>query len=310
MRVLITGAGGFVGRYLGEYLVSRGDEVLGSDIHQAVTNRDFPFDMTALDITDGAACSTLIGEFKPEIIYHLAGIAFVPEAENNFQRTLDINVGGTNNVVRPCHLLKLGTTILMISSAEVYGKISDGDLPVSETCPVRPANNYSLSKLMAEQVISRYELGGYVRGLITRPFNHIGPGQNNRFVASSFAWQLSRIARGEAAPAISVGNLQAQRDFSDVRDIVSAYRLIVEKGRGIYNLSSGKAYSIQYMLDTLIRISGLDVEVKKDPERMRPSEVPIVQGDNSKAIKELGWEPKYKLEDTLEEIYNYWLEQD
>lgn len=304
MRVLVTGAGGFVGRYLIEHLVAAGDKIIASDRNGNVQYQyGEQVENCSLDVADADRCSEVISRFQPEVIYHLAGIAFVPEAENNFDRALLVNVGGTNNIIRAVHLLQLGCTVVVVSSAEVYGRIQSGELPISETCPLRPANNYSLSKVMAELVAARYEQFNYVRPLIMRPFNHVGPGQDNRFVVSSFAQQLARIAAGKSAPLIRVGNLDAERDFSDVRDIVRAYRLAALHGSGTYNLCSGKAVSIQWILDTLISIAGVDVEIKRDPARMRPSEVPRLYGSYAKAEKELGWRPEIALRQTLEATY-------
>ncbi|NLF24793.1 MAG: NAD-dependent epimerase/dehydratase family protein [Deltaproteobacteria bacterium] len=303
MRALVTGAGGFVGQHLVRHLLECGDEVMGVDMRAAPELIDTEYTFRELNVCDGEACARLIGDFKPEVVYHLAAIAFVPEAENNFDRTLSINVGGTNNIVRTCHLLHSGATVLYVSSAEVYGKFEPDKLPLTEEAPLRPANNYSLSKVMGELVLQRYAQDGYVRGVIVRPFNHIGPGQDGRFVASSFAQQLAQIAKGQAEPVLRTGNLEAQRDFSDVRDIVRGYRLVAQKGSGVYNLCSGRAVSIRSMLDMLIQISGLQVRMEKDPSRMRASEIPVMYGSFEKARRELGWQPDHSLESTLTEIY-------
>lgn len=305
MRVLVTGACGFVGGYLIEHLRECGDEVLAGVIDSV--QKKLPCETVKFDVTDMEACGRIINMFKPELIYHLAGIAFVPEAENNFDRALKVNVGGTNNIFRTCHLLQLKTTVLLVSSAEIYGRITPQDLPIRESTALRPANNYSLSKGMAEMVAHRYDQFGYVRSVIVRPFNHIGPGQNNRFVASSFAYQLAQIAKGHAPARMEVGNLQAKRDFTDVRDMVKAYRLAALKGSGVYNLGSGRSVSIQEMLDTLVRISGLKVQIDHDPARMRGSEVPDIYCSYEKAQKELDWRPTVPLQDTLSSIYQYWL---
>jgi GDP-4-dehydro-6-deoxy-D-mannose reductase len=156
---------------------------------------------------------------------------------------------------------------------------------------------------MAEQVAQRYQQFGYVRTIIARPFNHIGPGQDSRFVVSSFCEQLTKISKGQSAPIIKVGNLDARRDFSDVRDIVRAYRLAAISGQGVYNFGSGRAISIKSILDQLIKISGVNVTIEQDPTRMRPSEVPIVYGSFEKAYKELGWKPEISIEQTLQDTY-------
>ncbi|MCB0338723.1 MAG: GDP-mannose 4,6-dehydratase [Bdellovibrionales bacterium] len=307
MRCLITGASGFVGHHLIEHLKAQGDEIVACVFPH-------PADQTSvetveLDVADGVACAKIISHYKPEVIYHLAAMAFVPEAEDSFEKTLRVNVLGTNNILRVAHLLQNNISVLLVSSAEVYGRILPKELPLTEETEVRPANNYSLSKAMAELAVARYTRAGFVRAVTVRPFNHIGPGQNQRFVASSFAHQLAMIAKKKAPPIIRVGNLEAKRDFSDVRDIVKAYRLAVTKGSGIYNLGAGKAVSVQYLLDTLIDIAKLDVRVEQDPARMRPAEVPVIYGDCSKARSELGWEATRDISETLKDVYHYWLDR-
>lgn len=310
MKTLVTGAGGFVGQYLVQHLSDMGDEVLATDHKVPDSAANIArVRWATLDVTDATACADLISQYEPEVIYHLAGMAFVPEAENNFDRALIVNVGGTNNIIRAVHLLHLGSTVVLISSAEVYGRITHADLPITEETRLNPANNYSLSKVMCEQVAGRYGQFGFVRPVVMRPFNHVGPGQDNRFVVSSFAYQLAQIKAGKAAPVIRVGNLEAQRDFSDVLDIVKAYRLAAGQGQGTYNLCSGKPTSIQWLLDTLISISGVEVEVQQDSSRMRPSEVPALYGSYEKARKDLGWQPQVSLEGTLERTFDDWFKK-
>ena len=160
---------------------------------------------------------------------------------------------------------------------------------------------------MSEIIGGRYVQGGYVRSVIMRPFNHIGPGQNDRFVASSFAKQLAAISKGKAAPVIKVGNLDAKRDFSDVRDIVRAYRLGALRGDGIYNLGAGKSVRVHDVLDLLIEVSGAKVTIENDPARMRPAEVPEFYGIYAKAKRDFGWEPTIPLRDSLRDLYRYWM---
>ena len=302
MRSLVIGAGGFVGGYLVDHLREQGDDVV------ATTNSSVPVrgatDVYTLDITDPLAVADVVQKVKPEVVYHLAGIAFVPEAENNFERTLSVNVSGTANVARYCHI-NSGASLLFVSSAEVYGHVAANELPVSEENKLRPANNYSLSKRMAELVVERYGRQG-LQYTIARPFNHIGPGQDPRFVASNFAMQLARVARGLTPAVLEVGNLEARRDFSDVRDIVRAYRLIATKQSGVLNLGSGCSHSIQQLLDMLIEISGCAVEIRQDPNRMRGPEVPELYGSIEHAGKVCGWKPEIPLRRSLEDTYRYW----
>lgn len=304
MRALVIGAGGFVGGYLVRHLLQEGDEVVGTTVSANEVVEGVR--VVRVDITDRPSVERVIGEVTPDVIYHLAGISFVPEAERDFQKALTVNVGGTANIVSSAR----GTaSFLFVSSAEVYGHISPSDLPITESIPLRPANNYSLSKRMAELVVERYQRQGPLRCSIARPFNHIGPGQDSRFVASNFALQLARVARGATSPVLSVGNLEARRDFSDVRDIVRAYRMIATRHEGIFNLGSGVARSIQELLDTLIEISGVTVEVTQDPARMRGPEVPELFGSNERATAMCGWTPEIPFRRSLEDLYRYWYDR-
>ena len=301
MRALVTGAAGFVGQHLINHLQGSGDNVLatvgaGQRCASAVA-------IAELDITDYQSCVKIVSKFEPEVIYHLAGISFVPEAENNFDIALKVNVAGTQNLVRAAHLLDKKVKFLFASSAEVYGKLQGHEIPVSESQPARPANNYSLSKYMAELVVSRYANVGTIVPLIMRPFNHIGAGQHANFVAPSFARQLAKIKLNKARPVITVGNLTPQRDFSDVRDIARAYRLAATKGDGVYNLGVGKPIAIQEILDLLLEISQVKVKVEQDPNLMRPAEVPVLYADISKAKRELDWSPEYSLKSSLQEVF-------
>lgn len=308
MRSLIIGAGGFVGGYLVRHLLDQGDTVI------ATTGGPAPGSVLDcehfnLDITDPVAVTEAIQKVKPEAVYHLAGISFVPEAESNFDKALLVNVGGTANVARACQLLGTGVSLLFVSSAEVYGHVLPDELPVREGNTLRPANNYSLSKRMAELVVDRYARQGGIRASIARPFNHIGPGQDPRFVTSNFALQLARVAHGLTPPILEVGNLEARRDFSDVRDIVRAYRIIGTRHEGVFNLGAGASRSIQEILDTLISISGCKVEVRQDPQRMRGPEVKELYASNDKATSVCGWRPEISFKQSLQDIYRYWFEK-
>lgn len=308
MRALVVGASGFVGQYLVRHLIEEGDEVFATT-HAGASLDGLKLTAFPLDITKSGACTDLIHRVQPDVVYHLAAIAFVPEAEADFERTILVNVAGTSNIIRSCHLQGRGITVLLASSAEVYGHVAASELPVRESNEPRPANNYSLSKRMAELVAERYGRGDSLRTVIVRPFNHIGPGQDSRFVASNFAYQLASIALGLTSPIIEVGNLDARRDFSDVRDIVRAYRRLASSGTGVYNLGTGRAVSIQQLLDTLISISGVGVEVRRDPDRMRGPEVFELYASYARAREETGWEPVIPIEQSLRDVYRYWYDR-
>ncbi len=305
MKALVTGATGFVGRHLVRHLLECGDEVLGTYLGEAP--QDFPCQLLPLDITDSFRCQVLISEYKPDTIYHLAAIAFVPEAEKDFRRTMDINVTGAHNIYRACDVLQQRLSVVFISSGEVYGKVTPDQIPITELTPINPNNNYSLSKAMGELVALRYSTSGLIRPIVMRAFNHIGPGQHRSFVVSSFAEQLAQIKLGKLPPVVRVGNLEARKDFTDVRDVVRAYRLAAEKGAGIYNVGSNKAVAVQELLNTLIDISGVKVTVEIDPLRFRPVEIKEIRCSYEKASQELGWAPQISIRKSLEEAFNLWL---
>lgn len=304
MRALITGASGFVGHHLIQHLLECGDEVIGtglSDPHSLTSNSGVQ--QLQLDVRDSRRVRQVVLNTAPDVIYHLAGIAFVPEAERNFELALAVNAGGTLSIVDAASALPKAVTVVLVSTGEVYGKVLPPELPLEESSITKPCNHYALTKVMAEAVPLRYVDSAHLRTVTIRPFNHIGAGQDERFVASSFARQLARIALGKADSRILVGNLEAERDFSDVRDIVRGYRLAALHGKGLYNFGSGRAVPVQYLLDTLISISGLSVTIERDPSRLRPSDMPVHYCCREKAKRELGWTPTYALEETLRWIY-------
>jgi GDP-4-dehydro-6-deoxy-D-mannose reductase len=306
MKALVLGAEGFVGGHLVEHLIAEGDEVV-CGVH--AKRHTGPERALTVDITDAQQVAAAIAEVQPDVVYHLAGISFVPEAEDDFDRVLRINVAGPANVARACVDLKREISLVFVSSAEVYGAVTPEDLPITEACAVKPMHNYSLSKRMGELVIERYARTSKVRCSIARPFNHIGPGQNKRFVTASLAYQLARIAHGKAEPRLRVGNLNARRDFSDVRDIVRGYRLLSRSSGGTFNLGSGRAISIQQILDMLISLAGIEVVVEQDPARMRASETPEVYGSFERIKNACGWFPVIPIEHSLRDVYRYWFEQ-
>ncbi len=304
MKALVTGACGFVGGYLTRELQGNGHTVLGALYSE---KHNCPTETVPLDITSREDCLKVLSAFKPDIVYHLAGMSFVPAAQKHFDKALETNVYGVYNILDALSELGLTSQFVLASSGEVYGIVRPEDLPLTELSPVRPANAYSLSKAMAEDTVRYFMRRSNSRCYIMRPFNHIGPGQNESFVTASFASQIASIAAGKSEPVMKVGNLEAVRDFMDVRDVVRAYAEVHTSEPGTYNLSSGSSVSIQAILDILLDISGVDVDVQQDPERMRPSEVPEVQGSFDKAYLTFGWKPEIDIETSLKDIYQSWL---
>lgn len=303
---LITGVSGFVGHYLSEHLLAQGDQVVGTT-RDVYTHPKFP--VAQFDIVDTQSVQTLISKYKPDYIYHLAGIAFVPEAEENMMGALAVHVAGVNNILRACTTLDKPCKVVLVSSGEVFGKVNPADLPLTEKSPIRPVHNYALTKYFGEMVGERYVHLGKLSVIVARPFAHVGPTQNDRFVVSSFAKQLAMIAHGKADPVIKVGNLAAKRDFTDVRDIVRGYRLAAHSSHsGLYVFCSGKSVQIQSVLDQLIEVSGVKVKVEIDPTRLRAVDIPELYGNAEKALRDFNWQPEYDIRETLKDVFAYWYE--
>lgn len=263
-----------------------------------------------LDITDKAAVEQIIKVLRPDAIYHLAALTFVPEAEQNQEKVYQVNLQGSINVMEAVAKHCPQTRILYVSSSEVYGDPRPGSLPLLESSEMRPVSAYGAAKAAADLSAFRFAYKERLHVVRVRPFPHTGPGQSSRFAISSFARQLAEIKLGSKAPEIKVGNLEAKRDYSDVLDIVRGYREALENGkRGeSYNLCSGSSLEIKEMLDRLISIAEIKVDVKVDASRLRPVEIPDYYGSYAKAQRDFGWKPRIDFDGTLHSIFAYWVE--
>lgn len=319
LTAFITGISGFVGQHLARQLQSQGYTVIGG-----VRSLDEAFPLLSPQELTGVRCRTyqlgdpasmeaIFETTAPQVIFHLAAQSFVPAAIADPVGTFQVNALGTLNLLSAVRAVRdripgFDPVIVQAASAEVYGKAQPDQMPLSETTPHRPANPYAASKVAQLAIgLSAHATWG-LKVITATPFNHIGPGQSSQFVVSSFAQQLARIAKGEMAPVLRVGNLAARRDFTDVRDVVRAYSLMALHGRPgeVYNICSGRSVSIQSILDALVSTSGLSVDVQPDPARMRPSDVPDLYGSAAKLQAATGWAPKIPLEQTLQDAYTHW----
>jgi GDP-4-dehydro-6-deoxy-D-mannose reductase len=304
-RVLITGAGGFVGSYLVAYLAEAypGWQVTGTIRHAAERASGF----VPCDLRDAGAVLSLIERTAPEMVIHLAGQSNVPASLKDPETTLANNILGTLHLLDGCRAHAPNARLLIISSSEVYGPTPPETQPLCEERPLRPVNPYAVSKAAQEMLALQYAHSYALDVVVARPFNHIGPGQTDRFVVSAFARQVVEVERGERR-AVSVGNLDAARDFTDVRDVVRAYPLLLEKGEpgGIYNIGRGTAVTIGDLLDLLRRLAHRPIAIERDPARLRPSDVPVMIADTTRLRQATGWQPEIPLVQSLDAIVAWW----
>lgn len=314
-KALITGIAGFVGSHLAELLLSKDFEVSGlsrprskMDHIEPIKNKLHLYDA---DLLDSHSLYTTIQKIKPDYIFHLAAQSFVPTSWGSPAVTLEVNIVGSANLFEAVRQVGIDPVIQIACSSEEYGMVHEDEVPIKETNPLRPLSPYAVSKLAMDYLGYQYYESYKTRIIRTRGFNHTGPRRGDTFAESTFAKQIAMIEKGKQEPVIYVGNLDAKRDYTDVRDMVRAYLLAVEKcdPGDVYNIATGSAIKIGDMLDMMLKMSKVKVEIKADPARMRPSDVPILIGDSSKFQNKTGWKPEIPFEKTVEDLLNYWRER-
>lgn len=317
MRVLITGITGFAGSHLAEYILANHPDVpvfgfarWRSRMDNIVHIQD-KVELHEADIKDVISLKKALADIKPDRIFHLAAQSFVPASWKLPAETFAINAIGQINLFEALLSLKLNPKIHIAGSSEEYGHVNPDEVPMKETNPLRPLSPYAVSKVAQDLLAYQYFKSYGMKTVRTRGFNHTGPRRGDVFVTSNFAKQIAEIEKRKKEPVIHVGNLEAKRDFTDVRDIVRAYWLATEKGVDgeVYNVGTGKAMAMKEMLDILLSLSKAKVKIKVDPERLRPSDVPILQSDCSKFVRLTGWKPQIPLEQTFKDLLNYWRER-
>jgi len=314
-KALITGITGFVGSHMAELLLEEGFEVHGLCRWRSRTeNIDHikgKIHLIEGDLLDSHSLQKLMMDVRPEYVFHLAAQSFVPASWTSPAVTLEINIVGSCNLFEAIRAAKLNPLIQIACSSEEYGLVKPEEVPIKETNPLRPLSPYGVSKLAMDYLGYQYFRSYNMQIVRTRGFNHTGPRRGEVFAESSFAKQIAEIEKGLKEPVILVGNLEAERDYTDVRDMVRGYLMAVERGEPgeVYNICSGKAIKIKKVLEILLSFSKVKVAIKEDPNRLRPSDVPILLGDNSKFIQKTNWKPQYPLEKTLEDLLNYWREK-
>ena len=302
-KVLVIGAAGFVGPYLVDNLISHGYEVLGTKL--ANQEKNFNSKSVDLNILNKNEVNDVLSQFKPDYIVHLAAQSSVKLSWANPQLTFEINVIGVINLLETIHSLNLKTRTLLIGSSEEYGKVQHSK--VSEEHTSNPTNFYALSKITQEKIGFIYAKAYGLDVLATRSFNHIGAGQSPLFVASDFAHQIAQIERSQKEGVINVGNLNARRDFTSVKDVVNAYRLLLEKGKSneIYNVGSGESVAISEILNKLIAMSNAKIEVNIDKNKFRPIDTPEIKADIVKLQEDTGFKIEHNIDETLREVLDY-----
>ena len=309
-KAMVIGAAGFVGKYLIRHLHDDlGMEVLATKLaHETLEN--LPAEIRDLDILKKENIVDLLFEERPDYIFHLAAQSSVSVAWNNPQLTIDVNIKGGVNVLDAVRELYYHPRILMIGSGEEYGHIRPGETPIKEDNRLDPGNIYAATKACQNMIGSIYSKAYDMELILVRAFNHIGPGQSSIFVVSDFCRQVAEIEKGMREPIMYVGNLSAMRDFTDVRDVVKAYGLLVQQGEKgeTYNVGSGHAVAIRDILDNIISKSTADIKVEIDPAKIRPVDVPIIEADITKLTEKTGWKPQISLDQTIQEVLNYWRE--
>lgn len=314
MRAFITGAAGFAGSHLLDYLREQTDW----DIHAFVWEKADLRHVTTHDrlilyqgdIQREESLRKALQAARPDYVFHLAAIASVAHSYQNPGPTMMTNILGQVNLLQVLIELEPMPRTLIVGSADEYGLVKPDELPITEHAPLRPRNPYSVSKITQDMLGFQYFQSYGLPVVRVRPFNHIGPRQAPSFVVSAFAKQIADAEFGRQKPIIRVGNLDAQRDFSDVRDIVHGYHLAITQGEPgeVYNLASERSYAIQEILDRLIELGRVKLTIEPDPTRMRPTDTPIVRGDSHKFRARTGWRAQIPLQTSLEDTLDYWRE--
>ncbi len=317
MKALITGVTGFAGSHLAELLLSRNVEVFATIRPRSPLQNLTPeviksISLIECELRDNVAVRHTLAEVRPDNIFHLAAQSFVPTSWISPADTIENNIIGQLNIFEAAKDLNLLDTGIQIAcSSEEYGLVYEDELPIKEDNPLRPLSPYAVSKVTQDMMGYQYFKSYGIKAFRTRAFNHTGPRRGEIFVTSTFAKQIALIEKGLQEPVIKVGNLDARRDFTDVRDTVRAYADVVLGGEPgeVYNIATNTTVAIKDLLDMLLKMSDKKIEVAVDPARLRPSDVPVLLGDYTKLNKKIGWAPSIAFEKTIGDLLNYWRER-
>ncbi len=307
----MTGIEGFVGYYLARHLRDKGWAVYGSYFDDTTVGRILELsscEIEKCDILDAAELGRIVREAKPDAVFHLAAISYVPQGGLDPSLTFKVNLLGSINLLEAVRSLPNNPRVVIAGSGEIYDAVGSGSTPLTETIHPFPQSFYGVSKYTMELAALRYATDFGMEVAVTRSFNHTGPGQRSEFVASNFALQIASIERDLTTPVMRVGNLDVVRDFTDVRDIVAAYTCLAEAPdvSGVFNVCSGTGVSIRWILEHLISLSGKEISVEPDQNRMRKVDAPVLIGSNKKLSEATGWRPTIRLSQTLEDLIDWW----
>ena len=316
MKALITGVTGFAGSHLAEMLAAEHPEVKLFGTYRWRSRMDNidhlrgKIELLETDLRDYTSVTRALESSRPDVIFHLAAQSFVPSSWTAPSETLTTNIASQTNLFEPIRSLGLDPVVQIACSSEQYGLVHPEETPIKETNPLRPLSPYAVSKVAQDFLAYQYFQSYGLKAIRTRGFNHTGPRRGQVFVTSNFCSQVAAIELGLQEPVIRVGNLDAIRDFTDVRDMVRAYWLAVNHAKPgeVYNIASGKGIHIHEMLDRLLALASVKVKVEVDPSRLRPSDVEILIGDSSKFRADTGWEPRIPFDQTLRDLLDYWRE--
>ncbi len=306
MRALITGVGGFVGPHLVRELRRSTDWAVFGLCRQRGAGEGYT--PLVADLLDRERVARAVADVAPTHVFHLAAQSHVPTSNEDAGGTLTNNIVGQINLLDACRALPEPPRVLIVGSAEEYGLAEPGEMPLREDQPFRPTNPYAVSKVAQDLLGWQYFVAHGLPVVRARPFPHIGPGQSDRFAVAAFARQVAEIEAGRREPVVRVGNLEAQRDFLDVRDVVRAYRLALTRGApgAVYNIGSGVAVRMRAVLDRLLALSPAAVEVAIDPSRLRPSDVPLLVADSGALRAATGWRPVVPFDQSLRDTLDWW----
>lgn len=304
-KALIIGVSGFVGGYLAQELVDNGIEVYGADINKGKLNEDIKF--SEINLLDVESIINILNDSRPDYIINLAAISSVKSSWDMPDVTFDVNVKGVINLFEAIRKVNLKSRVLLIGSSEQYGKITQSE-KIDENYPLNALNPYGISKITQEKLALMYKDTYGIDIILVRAFNHTGPKQGLGFAIPDFAKQIAELEMLNKEPVMYVGNLKAERDISDVRDIVKGYYALLVKGKSgeIYNIGSGKAYSMEYLFNKLVEFSGKKINVEIDQQKFRPVDTPRIVCNNEKIVRDTGWRPEFSIEITLEDTFAYW----